>query len=80
MGRVGQPEHAAMGRASCAHCGDVVGVYERGRLMLPDGTALMGSPLAFSDRIGEPGAIVVHEHCFARHEAGGRACRDNGLE
>lgn len=48
----------------CAHCGEVVGVYEPARLLLPDGTHYSGSPLTLEDRLPLPGATVLHERCF----------------
>jgi hypothetical protein len=51
-------------RPRCAHCGELIGVYEPARLLLPDGTERRGSPLTFADHLGAPGTLVVHERCF----------------
>jgi hypothetical protein len=59
----------------CAHCGEIVGVYEPMRLPLPDGTDRHGSRLTLEDQLAT-GSTVLHERCYdvfelGRAEAGG---------
>lgn len=51
-------------RPRCAHCGEIVGVYERARLLLPDGTERYGSARTLRDELETPGGIIVHERCY----------------
>jgi hypothetical protein len=52
----------------CAHCLDVVGVYEPARLVLLDGTERHGSPLTLGDELGTSGSVIVHERCYEAFE------------
>lgn len=61
-----------MSRLLCAHCGDIVGVYEPSRLLLSDGTEHCGSPLTLGELPQTPGAIIVHEHCYETLQPSGR--------
>jgi hypothetical protein len=54
----------------CAHCRDVVGVYEPVRVVLSDGTERHGSPLTLGDQLGISGSVIVHEHCYEAFEGG----------
>jgi hypothetical protein len=54
----------------CAHCGEIIGVYEPARLALPDGTERHGSPLTLGDQLSTPDSVVVHERCYEAFEQG----------
>jgi hypothetical protein len=47
----------------CAHCGEVIGVYEPTRVVLGDGTELNGSRLTLRSELETPGSVAVHERC-----------------
>jgi hypothetical protein len=55
-------------RPYCAHCGDVIGVYETLRVITADGRRLRGSPLTLSFELGLPGSSALHEHCYREFE------------
>ena len=57
-----------MDRSRCAHCGEIVGVYEPMRLLLPDGTHRPGSRLTLRDQLDAPGSTAVHERCYEAPE------------
>jgi hypothetical protein len=59
-----------MGRRHCAHCGEIVGMYERMRLLVPDGSDLDGSPLTLGEQLDAPGSTVLHERCYELFEHG----------
>lgn len=48
----------------CAHCGEVIGVYEPAWVILDDGTELRGSRLTLASELETPGNIAVHERCY----------------
>ena len=62
-----------MDRVRCQHCGEIVGVYEPMRLLLPDGHDRHGSPLRLGDQLAVPGSTVVHERCYEAFDTEGRA-------
>jgi len=53
-----------MERVRCAHCRDVIGVYEPLRLMLGDGTELSGSLLTLGAQLEQPGSTALYEYCY----------------
>jgi hypothetical protein len=55
-------------RQRCAHCGEVIGVYEPIRVLCADGTSVRGSLLTLGDREREPGSALVHERCWEAFE------------
>jgi hypothetical protein len=63
-----------MERWLCAYCGEIVGVYEPIRVLLPDGGDAHGSLIKLDAELQAPGVIVLHEGC---HETFMRA-RDQG--
>ena len=62
-----------MDRLRCEYCGEIVGVYEPMRLLLPDGRDRRGSPLMLGDQLDVPGSTVVHERCYEAFDTEGRA-------
>jgi hypothetical protein len=52
----------------CAHCGEVIGVYESIRVVLSDGTSQRGSKLTLRGALDSPGNIAVHEACYAPYQ------------
>jgi hypothetical protein len=57
----------------CAHCGDVIGIYEPIRVTPGDGTELGGSRLTLRSELDQPGSIALHERCYrALEEDAGR--------
>jgi hypothetical protein len=61
-------QDARVDRPRCAYCGEIVGVYERARLLLADGSDRRGSPPTFGDARHAPGASVVHKGCYPEFE------------
>ena len=59
-----------MDRLRCAHCGDIIGVYEPMRLLAPDGTDRRGSRLTLGDQLDVPGSTALHEYCHEPFEQG----------
>ena len=55
-----------MDRSLCAYCGEIVGVYEPIRVVLPDADDLHGSLLKLEAELQAPGVIVVHEGCYEK--------------
>jgi hypothetical protein len=76
---VGRLDDVEVGRPRCAHYGEIVGVYEPARLLVPDGSDRHGSPLTLGDQIEAPGSTVLHERChepFERARSQGRSERE----
>lgn len=48
----------------CAHCGDVIGVYEPTRVTLADGTTMNGACLTLRPELDQPDSVALHEHCY----------------
>jgi hypothetical protein len=48
----------------CAHCRDVIGVYEPAWVILDDGRELRGSWLTLGAELETPGSTAVHEGCY----------------
>lgn len=48
----------------CAYCGEIVGVYEPIRVLLPGAGVLDGSLLKLEAELQAPGVMVVHERCY----------------
>ena len=48
----------------CDRCGEIIGTYEPAWLVLPDGTAVRGSPLTLRERCAGDQARVLHETCY----------------
>ena len=65
-----------MNRVRCQHCGEIVGVYEPMRLLLPDGGDRHSSPLSLGDQLDVPGSTVVHERCYEAFDPDGRAAAE----
>jgi len=55
-----------MERVYCAHCCEVIGVYEPMRLILSAGGEFTGSLLTLGSEFARPGAAAVHETCYPR--------------
>jgi len=53
-----------MERLRCAHCGDVIGVYEPLRVILSDGAELNGSRLTLGTELESEGRLAFHERCY----------------
>ena len=53
-----------MERSICAYCGEIIGVYEPIRVLLPDASERHGSLLELEAELQAPGVIVVHEGCY----------------
>lgn len=62
-----------MDRLRCGYCGEIVGVYEPIRLLLPDGSDRRGGVLSLGDQLAAPGSTVVHEGCHAAYDRAGAA-------
>ena len=63
-------------RPRCAHCGEIIGVYEPARLRLADGTTLRVSPSTLWAEPVAPGSVPLHAACsevFAQEPPDGRA-------
>ena len=56
-------DDAGVDRSRCAHCAEIIGVYEPMRLLLPDGTDQRGYALTLADQLTLRGTTVVHERC-----------------
>ncbi len=54
-----------MERPRCAHCYEILGVYEPVRVIQHDGTELDGSALTLGEQLGAPGNVVLHARCYA---------------
>ena len=50
----------------CACCGEIIGVYEPIRALLPDASERQGSLLKLEAELQAPGVIAVHEHCYEK--------------
>ena len=64
----------------CAHCQDIVGVYEPVLLILSNGSNRRGSALTLGDQLDAPGSIVVHEQCYEAFENGWKQKQRDGTE
>ena len=60
-----------MDQVRCEYCGEIVGVCEPMRLLLPDGGDRRGSPLMLGDQLDVPGT-VVHERYYEAFDTEGR--------
>ena len=63
-------------RPRCAHCGEIIGVYEPARLQLADGTTLRVSPSTLWAEPVAPGSVLLHATCsevFAQEHPEGHA-------
>jgi hypothetical protein len=63
-------------RPRCAHCGDIIGVYEPARLRLADGTTIGVPPLTLWAEPVASGSVVLHATCsdvFAQEPPEGQA-------
>lgn len=56
-------------RLYCAHCGEVIGVYEPAGVMLRDGTELEGSPLTLGEQLRTLGSVALHAPLLRRVRA-----------
>jgi hypothetical protein len=59
-------------RRRCAYCDEIIGVYEPVRVMLVDGSELIGSMLTLGEQLQTPGSCALHDRCydaFARRRA-----------
>lgn len=74
---LGRSHHAPVNdRPRCAHCGEIIGVYEPARLRLADGTRLRVSPSTLWAEPVAPGSVPLHATCsevFAHEPSDGRA-------
>ena len=59
-----------MNRVRCGYCGEIVGVYEPMRLLLPEGGDRHGSPLMLGHELDVLGSTVVHERCYEAFDPG----------
>jgi hypothetical protein len=53
-----------MERLCCAYCGEIMGVYEPIRVLLPDASERHGSLLKLEVELQVPGVFAVHEGCY----------------
>jgi hypothetical protein len=51
-------------RPRCAHCSDIIGVYDPARLLLPDGTNRQGSLPTLRAQLNGTLGVLVHERCY----------------
>ena len=52
-----------MDHPRCAHCQDIIGVYEPMMVVLRDGSERAGSRLTLKSELNEPGNVALHEQC-----------------
>ena len=62
-----------MDQVRCEYCGEIVGVYEPMRLLLPDGGDRRGSPSMLGDQLDMPGSTVAPGRCCEPFDTDGRA-------
>lgn len=62
-----------MDRLRCDRCGEIIGVYEPARLVLPDGRCICGSALTLRGQARAAGTVVLHEACYAELKSAGNA-------
>jgi hypothetical protein len=51
-------------RPRCTYCDEIIGVYEPVRVMLVDGTELVGSALTLGEQLEPSGSVALHGRCY----------------